>query len=1177
MLGLFDFALTLGILRFSAYTVDAVWSLENTSPVKNSTLTSALARAALLLAALFATLWAAPSYASQRCEELVANRYCTDSAPKTYYSGTAQATVPAPIIDGFPTACWSWTRQFQCIETEPTFSCVSGTPYATVQADCSLTSAVTHATQTINGVSYITSATYNYACAWGEWTTDDTLKPNRECVMLDSEIKNTKIEKDPITGAEIITEQNRDDKYVCYLPPVTNCADKCYAHVTDPKTGKIVDKEVACSGSVTNCAVSSKQCEGTYSFNAATQKFETTQELGPDGRCVLSTEDSMCSGGAIPRCLSDQNCTLTGTTPTSIQPNGIALGQEQNYVCSNTTKSCAQTSNVSNCVHVSAWGWDDMGLQNQIGQGLDKANEALAKLEGIEKGQKTDDPYIFSGMDLRCHYAVGNFLNTFITIAAIAVTAMATGGASLGLMASALQSVGFTAAQAVAIQVGAAFVADAPNSKAFGADCCKDYIIEGSDAWYKLGSCTADEVKLAVARQKDLDVYLGEYCSKKSGFPVRQCVEKTRTFCVFDDMLALTVNEQGRQQLDALALADPIHTTTSNEIPSQLFNTDTPGASKYAGILNNGRWIKQTTESKSQIWTWQFPGYCSSTTRQAAAYTTFMNELNSLADTKGIQPDKMTKEQAAALLKKMVGMAPFQECASTPGTMHVLTCSKKDDSCGTKPEAPDLVDAEMDGGLSQADVNWRISQVRTFHNPGDYGVTATMATNASFAAVTNSVSEFVTSVGSCKTTGSCLYRFAVTDKTSPGTLGARKRTSDKARFTLYSVLRTATQPSVSYVSPTGQLDMAAYKADPTRGTADPLYVSTQRFIFHPIFITKQVTGNIATHVLLEYANAKKDAVHPENDYIPLMLPTSLPPGTPGWYPYGDSTQTGKSFYISGGCDVNSRWCEYTIEVDLNVPRHPWGSAQEPRCWGFSLDQMAALDFNKMDLSKWINSLDFGTSVDGMSTKAADAMTKQATDTAQAFYGAMSTGTTTNNPTPGNVALVTSADVLPNLSGADFAAYTLQAAVPSNWPAYTEGGPNNNPVTNVKVDWGDGTAVATMPKHAEGRAYLATHDYGDKPIGTYTVKVTLNTSANGPQTLTRTVSITPNNGGQPKTPADLSFSNPGTDGKSQSEYNPSATINGTSQAPANLNMTAPGMKDQFDRQGTTVTKDGGTGK
>lgn len=1127
----------------------------------------------MLFALVAASLWATPSQAAQKCEEVVSQRFCSDNATKSVeYAPGAFSTVTPPVIDGFATACWSWTRQFQCVETDPIYSCASGTPFNTVKSDCSLTAAAVNDSVQINGVYYITSATYDYKCKWGEWIeTDVKLPAGLDCAPLSKEVI-TDLESAPVAPSNsdpatasltdsMVVKQQKDNDYVCYKPPVTECVDTCYERVVDKESGTISKKEVPCQGAVSNCTPTRQQCEGDGWYDGEKENYDATQTLGPDGRCIKTFTDSICQSGPIPRCLTKENCELSKTTPTGILDNGVATTQEQTYICSNTTESCTQYANVSNCVHATAWGWDDMGLIGQVGQGLGEVNQALAKLEGIEKGQKPDDPYIFSGMDLRCHFAVGNFLNTFIAVVAVAAIAVATGGAGLVGLQGAL---GITAQQAAAVTIGAAFVDDAPDSKTFGAECCKDYVIEGSDAWYKLGACTADEVKLSVARMKDLDVYLGEYCSKKSGFPIKQCVQRTKTYCVFDDMLALTVNEQGRQQLDQLAMADTVHTVSSPELRYPLFSPHVTSG-RYSDGMNNGKWVKRTNVAGRDIWTWQYPGYCVSQEAQKAGYQAYLAELNALASTKGIEPGKMTEAEAAAVLKAMLGAPPYQECSDMPGLMYVMTCEGGTCDETKMPKGPGIVESDFSGNLVEIDPNWRINQSRTYYLPGDYGVVATMPSDSSFAAVTASLTTAITGTGSCHSNGDCLYQFAVTPLSAGA--GVRKKVTETIRFPLYTMQHTATLPAVDYVAKDGTLDMNAWKADPNRGLGNPVSVSTQRFIFRPNYLTKTLDGNLHTKVLLEYANKATVRGEGERDFIPLMVPTNLPATTTGWYPYGSGA--GTSFYISGGCDKNSLWCEYKIEVDLSVERHPWGTEREPRCWGFSLDQLAALDFNKMDLSKWINSLDFGTDINGMSTQAANAMTSQVTNSAQAFYGAMKDGNAVTKPSNSTQALVVNADTLPNLSGESFQAYTLQAAIPSNWPSYYDDAPNNNPVSSPMIDWGDGTPMQAMPKHPGGRGYVHSHDYGDKPVGNYTIRVTLNTAANGPQVLTKSISITPNGGALPAGKKDMVFNNPGSNAAALGNYSPSTTTNGTSQAPGNLQTTAPGMVDQFCRQGNTV--------
>ena len=1162
--------------------------------MKKTTFSKFIAGVAAVFAVTTAALFPLPSQAALKCQELVYKRACTDSAPRlVQYAPGQTASVAAPIIPGYPTACWNWARKFQCVESEPTYFCDSGTPFDTVKRDCSMVASHINSTVNINGVNYITSADYSYRCAFGAWTTNDKLPPNKECIQLDSNTTQSDFVPAAPQGSapgtaingSLPTTENRDDKYVCYSPPVTTCSDTCFSEVKNPITGVMEKKEVACTETVTSCVTASNQCTGTVTKNPD-GTFSAGGNLGPDGRCVSSTQEQVCQAGTIPKCLvGKDNCQLSSTSPSGVQENGFALSQDQTYICSNQTETCTEVTNVSNCMHVGAWGWDNLAIKSQVGQGLGEYNQAMSKLEGIEKGMKEDDPYIFSGQDLRCHYAVGNFLNTFIVIAVIAVTMIATGGGSAGLLATMLQSttvMGSAAmsaaaanAAAIAIQVGAAAMQDAPNSKAFGSNCCKDYVFEGSDAWYKLGACTADEIKLSVAKRKGLTHYLGEYCSKKSGFPIKQCVEKTRSYCVFDDMLALVVNEQGRAQLDALANADPTTTKTTDAKSFTLYDQPVANPPKYTGYLNTGHWVQQVQANNSQVWTWVYPAYCKTQADQTAAHDIWLNEASAATDTKGTPPDKVTKDQAIQLMLKTMGVASFQECPSTPGTMTFLTCSKLDDSCDPSklPEGPSGVETDISGSdISQADVNWRVQQGRSFYMPGDYGVTTTMPTDASFAAVSTSVNEYVAAVGSCHSTdGACLYYFAITDKKATNGAGAKKRTTEYAQFPLYTALPTSAWPAVTYVGKDGSMDPAAYQADPNRGRADPVTVSSQRFIFHPNYSIHAVEGNIHSKILMEYATQKVSAANPENDYAPLLVPTSLPQGTPGWYPYGDPTQKGKYFYLSGGCNANSRWCNYEIMVDLDIPRHPWGSPQSPRCWGFSLEQMAALDFDKMDLSKWINSLDLDASSANMTAEAAEAMTKRVTDTAQAFYGAVKDSKVVNKPGAGTMALVTNTDILPKLSNGNFRAYTLELAVPSNWPNYFNDQPNNNPVTNVLIDWGDGKAqVATMD--AGGKAYYAEHDYGDDKVGRYKITVTLDTGSNGPQTLSTYVTLTPDEGTLPQKTG-LDFQNNGTNGKPQAEYNPADTLNGLNQSPGSLGGVSPGTVDQFDRQGNTV---GGTG-
>ncbi len=865
-----------------------------------------------------------------------------------------------------------------------------------------------------------------------------------------------------------------------------------------------------------------------------------------------------------------------------------------------------------------AWGWDKLQSKSTAGEGLGEANAALSKLDAIQKGMNKDDPYIFSGQNLRCHYPVGNFLNTAIMVGLVAVTMIATGGASSGLLSTALTQgagaaygaglIGQTTLYAISmnaaaigatVSIGGGLVSDIPNSAAFGTNCCTDYVIEGSEAWYKFGSCSADEVKLAVARQKGLYYYLGSYCSKKSGFPVRQCVEKTKSYCVFDDMLALVVNKQGRDQLTAIAAADPTTAKATPEMRFDLFApapevsdpaqetppstqdwSNTSGSTSglnitrptvYSGVLDNGQWKQLINQNGSQVWYWQYPTYCASPEAQQQAYAIFNAEVKWATDTSGIQPGQMTQADALKKLAQMANLHPFQDCADSPGELTFMTCDDAGNACDSSrlPDGPSEVYSDMYGEqITDADLRWRLQQVRSDYQLGQYGITLAMQTDPSYAAVSDSLSPLVSSVGSCQA-GNCLYRFVVTDRAASQGLGANKMVTEYARFPLYTPVQTAAYPAVDYVTPDGVLDQAAYDADPNKDLGNVIAVDKQSFIFRP-YLQKIAPkdGNIHSKVLLEWASS----VIGSGNWRPILVPSNLPPATDGFAPYEAYPGAGKAdrFYLSGGCDRNSRWCDYQMQVELNVPQHPWGSAKDPRCWGFTIEQMAALDFDRMDLSEWINSLDLGaTDATGMSQSAAKAMADQITKTSNAFYGAYTAGGSTQSLVPGEKSLVTNTDVLPSIANSNFDAYVLKLGLTSNWPVYTDDGVNDNPVSNVSIDWGDGTTTGAAMADG-GRAWLSDHDYGGMQNGKFTVKVDFDTQLNGHQTLTTSVEITPDAGGNRATGGDLQFNDQGTNGTVPGEVVPSNAIDGTNTAPANIGQIAPGQQELFNAQGGTVT-------
>lgn len=72
-------------------------------------------------------------------------------------------------------------------------------------------------------------------------------------------------------------------------------------------------------------------------------------------------------------------------------------------------------------------------------------------------------------------------------------------------------------------------------------NCCK---ASGWGSDVGLASCSSEEKALGQAKERLLTVDVGEYCSRKV---LGVCLEKKRSYCVFDSKLAQIVQQQGRQ------------------------------------------------------------------------------------------------------------------------------------------------------------------------------------------------------------------------------------------------------------------------------------------------------------------------------------------------------------------------------------------------------------------------------------------------------------------------------------------------------------------------------------------------------------------------------------------------------------------------------------------------------
>jgi conjugal transfer mating pair stabilization protein TraN len=82
-------------------------------------------------------------------------------------------------------------------------------------------------------------------------------------------------------------------------------------------------------------------------------------------------------------------------------------------------------------------------------------------------------------------------------------------------------------------------------------NCCKD---AGWGNDIGLAHCSSEEKALGQAKARRLTVDVGEYCSKKV---LGICVEKKRSYCLFDSKLAQIVQQQGRQWQLGIGFGEP--------------------------------------------------------------------------------------------------------------------------------------------------------------------------------------------------------------------------------------------------------------------------------------------------------------------------------------------------------------------------------------------------------------------------------------------------------------------------------------------------------------------------------------------------------------------------------------------------------------------------------------------
>ena len=240
--------------------------------------------------------------------------------------------------------------------------------------------------------------------------------------------------------------------------------------------------------------------------------------------------------------------------------------------------------------------------------------------------------------------------------------------------------------------------------------------------------------------------------------------------------------------------------------------------------------------------------------------------------------------------------------------------------------------------------------------------------------------------------------------------------------------------------------------------------------------------------------------------------------------------------IWGQCNISVGVCNYNVAQSIKIIAMPWGSVDSPNCAGFTPAELQLIDFSKIDLSEYTNSLQ----QQQFSQQDQDNLSKQAQESAQSFKQNYQTGAPVDNPSPVSDQVV-SVSPTSGVGGSTQNPFTVTLYSASNFPKYYPysvcGYPstnnNTNTISSISINWGDGTPVQTISStkiiQAQGYEYsnqvpceysvpefVVTHTYAapsTQKTTTIPITVQLNTKNNGLQTTTASIQNIWENGSQ----------------------------------------------------------------
>ncbi len=326
----------------------------------------------------------------------------------------------------------------------------------------------------------------------------------------------------------------------------------------------------SCDSSWFGRTLDNDQCSLTFSYDDGSQvslPVDYTQKAGC-GFCMRPSESVTCY--AVPQkqedvdnsdtladaedscegVVSDTSCRLVKAEPLEFSgEGGLVSAQREEYSCGKTTTSCLEyeRSTDASCLNGNTFGLDNARNAPQNDASFNAALVAAATVDGTAKGvegtQAQMTPKIFGGSDQRCRRPAGG----------------------IGSLLS--------------------------------RNCCRTNLERPKKGRLIQKGCDEADVRLAAARRSNYAHYIGEYCSKKVGL-FRLCIERKQTYCVFPGVLARLVQEQGREQLNAMVASGGSGDAQRGSISFSYYDS------------GNGSWAPVQTVNGVQVTAWQHPSYC---------------------------------------------------------------------------------------------------------------------------------------------------------------------------------------------------------------------------------------------------------------------------------------------------------------------------------------------------------------------------------------------------------------------------------------------------------------------------------------------------------------------------------------------------------------------------------------